>query len=348
MKPATPIIKFALPAGSLNNPGRGNTSQMISDAGYNIDGYEPGKESMRPMFVNDKEIEAFVDRPQNMPVSLSEGVYDLAILGSDWAREWELAGIKIGQMTDLDYGRATIVLAVKSESPVGNIEQLVESSRSTLVRLSTEYLLIAANSVTGTDAWRAAYGTTAKPLFDTRIMQRRAIIERMAAGLVISESFGKTEVGAINGSGIDAIVENTQTGRSLTEAILKPVGTIFNSTACLYASLSALGEPAKLEKIGQVATLLMGVVKGRNSEYVSFNVPEERLQCIVNYLILNQYTAKMPTVSVFGGNAVVSTVLPKGEYPKAILGLLGIGADDIVNIRTGQIVARRQYARAGK
>lgn len=337
-------IKFALPVGSLNAAERGNTSQLLLDAGYEIEGYKPGKESMKPNFVNDPEIEAFTDRPQNMPVLLASGSYDLAILGSDWVREWELTGVKIAKIADLTYGGVNIVLAVKIESPISGIEQLVESSRSKPVQLATEYLLLTADAVAKTSAWQAAYGATAQPILVTRTLQGRVAAEMMAAGIAIKESFGKTEVGAINGSGIDGIVESTQTGRSLKEAGLKAIGAIFSSTACLYAAPSAIAEPAKLEKIEQVAKLLMGVVRGRSCEYVTFNVPEQQLQQVVSYLVQNGYAAKMPTVSVFGGNAVVATVLPKREYPEAVSKLLNIGADDIVNIRTGQIVTRQQYA----
>ena len=38
-------IRLGLPKGSLNNKYRGNTYQLLIDAGYEVRGYEPGSES---------------------------------------------------------------------------------------------------------------------------------------------------------------------------------------------------------------------------------------------------------------------------------------------------------------
>ena len=38
-------IVLGLPKGSLNNVKRGNTYQLFVDAGYEVQGYEPGDES---------------------------------------------------------------------------------------------------------------------------------------------------------------------------------------------------------------------------------------------------------------------------------------------------------------
>ena len=38
-------IVLGLPKGSLNNVKRGNTYQLFIDAGYEVQGYEPGDES---------------------------------------------------------------------------------------------------------------------------------------------------------------------------------------------------------------------------------------------------------------------------------------------------------------
>ncbi len=65
-------IKLGLPKGSLNNVDRGNTNKVFTDAGYDIRGYTPSKESDRKLRIaNDPEILPFLTRPQSTPVELS-------------------------------------------------------------------------------------------------------------------------------------------------------------------------------------------------------------------------------------------------------------------------------------
>ncbi len=340
------MVKFALPVGSLNNVDRGNTSQLLADAGYDVEGYRPGKESMKPRFVNDPKIDAFADRPQNMPPALDEGVYDLAILGSDWVREWQLAGIEESiKICELDYGNIDVVVAVREVNRIRSLEKLVERSwfdegsgkfiknpRDLLnnpIRIRTEYLNIAKDAVE-----KAAQ-------FDGRI-DFSSTVYRDSAGapcVVIEQSYGRTEVGMMNGNSVDAIVEATQTGSSLKAAGLRIIKTVFSSTACIYASTYAMEEQPKREKISEIASLLEGAVRKRSFEYVTFNVEEGKLQSVVNYLKEKGCAAKAPTVSIYASNAVVSTLLPKKDYPCIVPELLRLGADDIVRLEASQIVS---------
>nr|WP_243687877.1 hypothetical protein [Methanobacterium formicicum] len=80
-------IILGLPKGSLNNVNRGNTYQLFVDAGYEVRGYEPGKEENEITILNDPEIKGFLTRPQSAPVELNRQILDLAIIGEDWVRE---------------------------------------------------------------------------------------------------------------------------------------------------------------------------------------------------------------------------------------------------------------------
>ena len=53
-------IVLGLPKGSLNNVKRGNTYQLFIDAGYEVQGYEPGDESYEIEILNDDEIKAYL------------------------------------------------------------------------------------------------------------------------------------------------------------------------------------------------------------------------------------------------------------------------------------------------
>lgn len=340
------IVKFALPVGSLNDTTRGNTRQLLEDAGFEVEGYEPKKEAMKPRFVNDPEIDAFADRPQNMPPALVEGNYDLAICGSDWVREWELAGVgeggtAIAKLGELDYGDVEIVVAVRNDSRISSLEELFNISRfdgskwinppeewiSDPARIRTEYLNLAKDAVEKAGQERVRFFTTAR------------YPNLGSARVVIEQSYGRTEVGIMNSSSVDAIVEATQTGTSLRNAGLKVIANLFSSTACLYASNAAMEDKPKQEKIGEIASLLEGVVRKRSFEYVTFNVQEEKLPGVISYLKENGYATKEPTVNVYNGNAVISTLLPKKNYPLIVPELLRLGADDIVRLQASQIVS---------
>jgi ATP phosphoribosyltransferase len=318
-----PIVKFALPVGSLNNVRRGNTGELLADAGFEIAGYEPNNEADEPGFVNDSWIKAFADRPQNMPYALSRRVYDLAIYGSDWAKEWQLAGVNNVKVCDLYYGNVRIVVAVRADSPVKSLKELVSSNRP--VRIRTEYINMAKDSVKKAGQPDVGIFTTAYRDAPARVM--------------IEQSYGRTEVGMLNSSSVDAIVEATQTGSSLSRAGLKSIETVFRSTAGLYASASAMKQ-REGKKIEEIADLLQGAVRKRSFEYVTFNVKEQKLQPVANYLVEKRYTAEQPTVSIYGGNAVVATLLPKANYPLIIAELLQLGANDIVRLTAQQIISR--------
>ena len=79
-------IILGLPKGSLNNVKRGNTHQLFVDAGYEVNGYEPGDESYEIEILNDDDIVAFLTRPQSTPVELNRGMVDIAIVGEDWVK----------------------------------------------------------------------------------------------------------------------------------------------------------------------------------------------------------------------------------------------------------------------
>ena len=99
-------IILGLPKGSLNNVNRGNTYQLLVDAGYEVLGYEPGKEDNEITILNDPEIKGFLTRPQSAPVELNRRILDLAIIGEDWVREESvnLEGENIKKIGDLNYG----------------------------------------------------------------------------------------------------------------------------------------------------------------------------------------------------------------------------------------------------
>ena len=115
-------IKLGLPKGSLNTVGRGNTHQLFLDAGYDIQGYEPGNESI-VRIANDPEIITFLTRPQSAPVELSRGMLDAAIIGKDWVEEESVNGAEIREIGDLEYGSTRLVIGVLKDAPYNSLSE---------------------------------------------------------------------------------------------------------------------------------------------------------------------------------------------------------------------------------
>ena len=109
-------IILGLPKGSLNNVKRGNTYQLFVDAGYEVRGYESGYESYEIDIVNDPEINAYLTRPQSVPVELNRGMVDIAIVGEDWIKEESVLRdtktVKIGDLYFSGFLIFTISLSI--------------------------------------------------------------------------------------------------------------------------------------------------------------------------------------------------------------------------------------------
>ena len=148
-----------LPKGSLNTKGRGNTQEVFLNAGYDIQGYEPGEESATRLGItNDPEINLFLARPQSMPVELSRRLADLAIVGEDWIMEENDPGIrKIG---DLDYGRVRIVAAIPEAEPYQTLDAFFrgEAESGKPILCFTEYLNLTRQWFMQNEAYKELFG----------------------------------------------------------------------------------------------------------------------------------------------------------------------------------------------
>ncbi|MEM2386134.1 MAG: ATP phosphoribosyltransferase, partial [Candidatus Bathyarchaeia archaeon] len=94
-------MKFAVPAGSLQKA----TFEVFEKAGYHVLGQD---RSYRPM-INDPEIELRILRPQEIPILVSEGLYDIGISGYDWVKE---TNADVELLQNLEYGKVKLVAAV--------------------------------------------------------------------------------------------------------------------------------------------------------------------------------------------------------------------------------------------
>jgi ATP phosphoribosyltransferase len=330
-------LRFALPIGSLNDGERGYTEELLKLAGFDIFGYNPKSRVYAPIIRNDSELEAIVDRPQNMPPKLEAGTYGLAILGSDIACEWSLAGVKLELVCNLSYGSSKLVAAVDNSVKANDLDSFIRdffkdgAENKTLV-CATEYPLITSEKISLSKSYKELFGR-AKPLIRTKYCTKG---ENKFFEIV--ESYGATESAINPQKSADLIVETTSSGKTLLENGLKPIGTIFESSAGLYTTQRALKDDWKREKIEFVRDMLLGAVRGMNYDYVIFNVEAGKKEPMDDYLKRERLFASEPTVNKGDKYVQFSIQIPKTEWPKTMYGLKQNGAEEIIRLNPYQVI----------
>ncbi|MBW3642864.1 MAG: ATP phosphoribosyltransferase [Actinobacteria bacterium] len=241
-------------------------------------------------------------RPQEIPVYVAEGLYDLGITGRDWIEETASDVVTLGE---LHYSKATarpinVVLAVAEDAPWSKVGDLPAG-----VRVSTEYPGL-------TRRFLAEHGVDAE----------------------VRLSHGATEAKIPDIA--DAVVEITETGRALRAANLRILETILVSFTELIANRDAYADPAKRHAMHQLHTLLQGSLEARGKVLVKLNVADADLEAVIALLP----AMKAPTVSkLFGADGyAVETVVPKAHINILIPALSDAGASDIIEVPLSKIV----------
>jgi ATP phosphoribosyltransferase len=290
------VLKLVLPKGSLEKP----TLELFSAADLMV---SRSSTVDYKASIDDPRIDSVrILRPQEIPMYVSEGMFDLGITGRDWIEETSSDVVSLGE---LQYSKATsrpirMVVAVAGDSPYERVEDLPAG-----VRVSTEY-----------------------PEVTRRFFAEKGI------DADIRLSYGATE--AKIPEIVDCIVEITETGRALRAAGLKVIDQILQSYTELVANAEAYADPDKQHAMHQVRTLLQGVLEARGKVLVKLNVGEGDLDAVIEILP----SMKAPTVSkLFGeGGYAVETVVPKREINVLIPALKDAGASDIIELPLAKIV----------
>jgi len=289
-------VRFAVPKGHLADA----TFKTLERAGYIISGTE---RTYRPS-INDPKIELKILRPQEIPISVSEGLQDVGITGLDWIKETR-ADVEV--LLDLEYSKVKLVVAVpkawtKINSLSALLEEFVRENRT--IRVSTEYLNLSTEYLKANPVYQMLFGG-ADPLIVTP-WWRKGENPRVSIYL----SFGATE--AKPPEDADAIIEVTETGSSLEQNDLKVIETMMESTAVLIANRKSLENGLKREKIYDILTLLKGVVDGRRKLHIFVNVSNDNLPELLNKLP----ALKRPTISPLSdkGWYSVNTIIERDRF----------------------------------
>lgn len=290
---------MVIPKGSLEK----GAIELLERAFYRVEGYE---RSYAPI-ISDKEIELRILRPQEIPVYIAEGLFDLGITGRDWVEE---TGANVKVLRDLEFGRVKLVFAAPADKRFGSVNEFLERSLSEgrQVKIATEYLNITTNKVMSTKSYRENFGDE-KPMVITPWYKYG---ENPRVSILLS--FGATE--AKPPIAADAVVDNTETGKTLEQNNLAVVEELMESSALLVANREALEDDWKREKIFDVLTMFTGVIESGKKIHIFLNVREENLSELLSVLP----ALKSPTINKLSleGWYAVNTVINKSELHKIL------------------------------
>ena len=290
------MLRLVLPKGSLEKA----TLDLFEAADLTVVRSTPV--DYRATIDDPRIAEVRILRPQEIPVYVAEGMFDLGVTGRDWIEETASNVVSLGE---LQYSKATanpirVVVAVGSDSAVERVEDLPHG-----LRVSTEY-----------------------PSLTRRFFDSRGI----DADIRLSYGASEAKVPDI----ADCIVDITETGRALRAAGLKVIDTILVSYTELIANPSAYTDPDKQHAMHQLRTLLLGSLEARGKVLVKLNVGSSDLDAVIALLP----SMKSPTVSkLFGDDGyAVETVVAKATINTLIPALKDAGASDILELALAKIV----------
>ena len=291
------MLKFVLPKGSLERA----TLELFEESDLRV--YRGSERDYRGT-VEDPRIESvMVLRPQEIPIYVQDGLFDVGVTGEDWVAE---TGADVVKITSLQYSKTTdrpvkIVLAAPREAGIESPDEIKPDSR-----ISTEYPNLT-----------------------------KAYFERLGIPVKIFLSYGATEAKVPDI--VDVIVDVTETGSTLRRNGMEIVDVILESRTHLIANRDSYEDSEKRRAIDDIKILLRGAIDARGRVLVKLNVDADRLQDVVDMLP----AMRAPTVNRLAeeGYFAVETVVPKNQINVLIPKLKAHGASDIVEMPIRKIVA---------
>jgi ATP phosphoribosyltransferase len=290
------MLKLVIPKGSLEQ----QTLRLFEEADLRV---RRGSDRDYHGSIDDERIERVsLLRPQEIPVYVQDGLFDLGITGQDWIAE-TAADVEI--LTPLTYAKSgtghgtRIVLAVPSAHPADRAAEMPPGSR-----ISTEFMHL-------TQRYFADLGIDVKVVW----------------------SFGATE--AKVPEIVDAIVDVTETGSTLRAHGMKIIETLMTSEPVLIANREAAADPDKRRAMDDVVTLLLGALRAEGRVLIKLNVAAEQLPAVLEVVP----SMKSPTVSPLQeGGYAIETVVEKRTVNTLIPLLKARGATDILELPISKIV----------
>ena len=179
----------------------------------------------------DPQIEVLFARPIDIPEYVATGAADMGITGHDMVAE---RGVQVDELLDLQFGRATIVLAVQEGSPAQSVNDLMDA------KIATEFPGIAQSFFAGKN-------------IPVHIVQVGGACEATPyLGIA------------------DAIIDLSSSGDTLRSNRLRVISDVMKTSTVVIANRDA--RIAKSEKVDEIVLALESVIRARGQCYLMMNV----------------------------------------------------------------------------
>lgn len=289
------MLRLVLPKGSLEAA----TFDLFDTADLTVK--RSSQVDYRASIADPRIDEVRILRPQEIPVYVAEGLFDIGITGRDWIEETSSTVQSLGK---LNYSKVSsdpvrIVLAVANDSKFQKVQDLPAG-----VRVTSEY---------------------------PRLTERFFAEHKISADVRLSYGASEAKVPDI----ADCVVDITETGRALRAAGLRIIDTILTSHTEFIANPTAYADPKKRHAMEQLLTLLQGSLEARGKVLVKLNVSDACYAAVLKVLP----AAKSPTVSkLASGDWAVESVVEKSTVNTVIPALKDAGATDILELPISKII----------
>lgn len=275
------------------------TFKMFKKAGFNVS--IPSERSYFPS-IDDADIEPVLLRAQEMSRYVQDGALDCGITGADWILE---NGSSVAKITDLVYAKQSLnkvrwVLAVPQDSGIKSVRQLEGK------RIATELVNVTRN-----------------------------YFQKNKVKVDVEFSWGATEV-KVSAGLVDAIVELTETGRSLRANKLVEIATLCESTTQFIANKESWKDNWKKSKMEQIALLLKGAIEAEEKVGLKMNVRKQDLKKVLARLP----ALKRPTISGLSedGWFAIETIIDERIVRVLIPELKQAGAQGIIEYPLNKVI----------
>jgi ATP phosphoribosyltransferase len=290
------MLRLVIPKGSLE----AQTLRLFEEADLRV---RRGSDRDYHGTIDDDRIERVsILRPQEIPLYVQDGLFDLGITGQDWIAE-TAADVEV--LTTLRYAKSgtghgtSIVLAVPKEHPADTAAELPAGTR-----ISTEFVHLT----------------------------RRHFAD-LGIDVKVSWSYGATEAKVPDI--VDAIVDVTETGSTLRAHGMKIIETLLTSDPVLVANREAATDPSKRAAMQDIVTLLLGALAAEGRVLIKLNVGAQEREAVLAVVP----SMKAPTVSPLSdGGFAIEAVVDKRGVNRLIPQLKAAGATDILEMPISKIV----------
>ena len=161
----------------------------------------------------------------------------------------------------------------------------------------------------------------------------RSYLDRQAWSYRFVRSYGATEV--FPPEDADLIVDNSATGRTLSENGLTELAEVMRSTTRFIASEAALARPEVREFADDLVLLMRGVRAAESRVILEMNVTDGNLEAIVAIVP----AMKNPTIArLADGSHALKAAVPQADVPRLIPRLKALGATDILEYPIRKVI----------